>query len=699
MLQLNLKCFLFFILFSTSAHAQLKKWLVRDIQGQAFLVDFSPAIPIVSNTPVGYGYSSGNYDNEDNNLMTDSSGKILFSCLVYANNFIEVRDSTFSIMPNGSQLLGHQSTHESGIARVPCSNNKFYLIHSTITPSNLYYSVIDMDMNNGFGDVIQKNILVGNNIGEGKALSRQLKNGCRWLLVPGFLNSNTITIQRYLVSQTGISLSTVLDTIYFQQSFLGGPYEIEMNPDNSKIALSTHRDNPSDADFIVWDFDLNTGLISNQQDYYATPDQIHGIEFSGDGSKLYFLANSTVNDCDFGRVNLSNGSVQIIDSMVGRYLGVIEKAGNGKMYIAPNYYSHHLIEVANPDSSNLGSIGYNKIAINIPSTGLRSSLPSSIEGEPPGTTVTPVYIDFGYTPTGNCLEYQFSDSSCLGTWWEWDFGDSTNSYSQNPVHQFTQQGLYNVTLKMVACGDTITLTKNVFVAPAVNVQLNAFNDICISDPPLTLSGGTPTGGVYSGTGVSNGVFNPLTAGTGMHSIVYTYTDSAGCTGLAQQQITVYPFPVVPIISLVNDTLFASTNPSYATYTWFLNGTLLPGQTDSVLIPTQGGNYTLMVTDSNGCSIAVNLYVSLTSVYNVNDQNRITVLPNPFSQSIVVNFMFPISLTQLTIENAIGQEVYKTEVNPENERSVNINTSDFAKGIYFLRVVAPQQSQIIKLVKQ
>jgi uncharacterized protein (TIGR02145 family) len=47
--------------------------------------------------------------------------------------------------------------------------------------------------------------------------------------------------------------------------------------------------------------------------------------------------------------------------------------------------------------------------------------------------------------------------------------------------------------------------------------------------PVRLKGGIPLGGIYSGTGVSNGYFYPAVAGPGNHLITYTYTNSALCT--------------------------------------------------------------------------------------------------------------------------------------------------------------------------
>jgi len=86
----------------------------------------------------------------------------------------------------------------------------------------------------------------------------------------------------------------------------------------------------------------------------------------------------------------------------------------------------------------------------------------------------------------------------------------------------------------------IGASQNVVVAvnPMPAVSLSAFNTpICLEAPPLTLTGGTPTGGTYAGTGVSAGLFTPALAGVGPENIMYTVTEN-GCANAASQIITV-----------------------------------------------------------------------------------------------------------------------------------------------------------------
>ena len=83
--------------------------------------------------------------------------------------------------------------------------------------------------------------------------------------------------------------------------------------------------------------------------------------------------------------------------------------------------------------------------------------------------------------------------------------------------------------------------------------------LCIEDwGPVTLTGGTPEGGTYSGDGVVDNIFDPALAGTGTHEITYTYSDPNGCSnqttlllfvdvclGMSDKEsgLLVYPNPV------------------------------------------------------------------------------------------------------------------------------------------------------------
>lgn len=57
------------------------------------------------------------------------------------------------------------------------------------------------------------------------------------------------------------------------------------------------------------------------------------------------------------------------------------------------------------------------------------------------------------------LTVQFNDSSTNATSWSWDFGDSTNSTAKNPIHTYSSDGIYNVTLTAKNADGNNTTTK------------------------------------------------------------------------------------------------------------------------------------------------------------------------------------------------------------------------------------------------
>ena len=92
---------------------------------------------------------------------------------------------------------------------------------------------------------------------------------------------------------------------------------------------------------------------------------------------------------------------------------------------------------------------------------------------------------------------------------------------------------------------TITDTLIVTVNPLPVVDFGDPGSFCINGASVTLTTGTPAGGTYSGTGVSNGQFNPQTAGVGSHTLYYNFTSpQTGCSNLDSVVVTVSNLPQV-----------------------------------------------------------------------------------------------------------------------------------------------------------
>ncbi|MCO5256667.1 MAG: hypothetical protein M9926_07895 [Lentimicrobium sp.] len=105
------------------------------------------------------------------------------------------------------------------------------------------------------------------------------------------------------------------------------------------------------------------------------------------------------------------------------------------------------------------------------------------------------------------------------------------------------EGVY--TASGTNAGGTTDMTGSAIVIENAHpdVTCPADMDVCINAGGQTLAGGNPTGGVYSGTGVTDGIFYPAVAGVGAHTITYTYEDmETGCSDFCTFTITVLDIP-------------------------------------------------------------------------------------------------------------------------------------------------------------
>jgi len=134
--------------------------------------------------------------------------------------------------------------------------------------------------------------------------------------------------------------------------------------------------------------------------------------------------------------------------------------------------------------------------------------------------------------------------------WHLDGGDISGATNQTYGAQPGVPGTYDYTVTVTnaqGCENTSpvhTLT----VHPLPTVDAGGGEAECIDHAPWNLSGQTPTGGLWTGDGITDGAlgtFDPATAGAGAHVITYTYTDPiTGCVNSDTKTVTVWDLPAV-----------------------------------------------------------------------------------------------------------------------------------------------------------
>jgi hypothetical protein len=137
-------------------------------------------------------------------------------------------------------------------------------------------------------------------------------------------------------------------------------------------------------------------------------------------------------------------------------------------------------------------------------------------------------ITLGGTPSGGT----WSGVGVTGNNFDPSAGTQTLTYSYTDLN---------------GCANSATTTITVNPLPVVSFSGLNLN-YCTTDAVVSLSG-SPSGGNFSGPGITGNSFNPAAAGAGTHTITYTYTNENGCTNSSSQQVTVTVCPTFVTLNL------------------------------------------------------------------------------------------------------------------------------------------------------
>ncbi len=133
--------------------------------------------------------------------------------------------------------------------------------------------------------------------------------------------------------------------------------------------------------------------------------------------------------------------------------------------------------------------------------------------------------------------------------------------------------------------------------------------------PYTLIG-SPSGGTFSGFGITGDDFIPSDAGSGTWTINYTYTDPFGCTSFDEQDVTINELPVVTFTGLATEYCedASSANLTGSPAGGAFTGTGIIGAQFSPVAAGVGlHTITYTYTDGNGCTNSYSQDVTVNDV--------------------------------------------------------------------------------------
>ncbi|SHE28748.1 gliding motility-associated C-terminal domain-containing protein [Psychroflexus salarius] len=262
--------------------------------------------------------------------------------------------------------------------------------------NGLNYSVVDMSLNNGLGDVIpnQKNIELitydPNNPEHLKFKASEKITAVRggdcssiWIIVH-FIDS----FYAFKIDENGIDETPVISTAgpsittdNYRRAALG---YMKASPDGTKIvsANNTTNYNPADANqdagdgnVYLFDFDNNTGVVSNAQ-MLIEGFNAYGVAFSSNSTKAYATTNNrTIWQWDLTANDVPNSGEIVVDDFSNK--GGMQLAPDGKIYVT-NLNQSQLGVIENPEEDPENLV-YNQNGISLSGRTSTFGLPPFIQ--------------------------------------------------------------------------------------------------------------------------------------------------------------------------------------------------------------------------------------------------------------------------------------------------------------------------------
>jgi len=272
--------------------------------------------------------------------ISDKEGNLLFysdGSTIYTSGNTE--------MQNGTGLFGSSSSTQTCLVVPRPSTNKYY-VFTTSTEKGLRFSEVDMDLQNGEGQVISKNnsLLLATE----KVAATKHSNDTDYWVASHTTGTTSYSIRK--ITSTGIGEQVTSNIGSTHNTAIG---YLKFSPNSQKLACAIY-----DEDIIdIFDFDTSGGTLSNLITItgFTYVNGPYGLEFSEDSSKLYATDGASTKVYQFdlsysSATDMTNHAIEVGD-VTGASLGAAQMGPDNRIYIADLDEPHlHVIH----DSNKLG---------------------------------------------------------------------------------------------------------------------------------------------------------------------------------------------------------------------------------------------------------------------------------------------------------------------------------------------------------
>lgn len=329
---------------------------------------------------------------EASTSAVDADGNLLF----YSNGE-QVWNRNHELMPffrNGQELGGHNSAAQIIALPQPGSDHLWYLLYSDgIEEINnldtnliMYYSIINLNLDNGMGDILQSDVILQNYSTEKVAATKHC-NGKDWWIMTRKADSNSYN--SWLLSETGLKFN-ISQSIGYKLNELGGigsPMKFSHNGNHLAAAhharIEVFNNATYDGVVEIFEFDKSTAILKNNIILKQNLRSTYGIEFSPDNTKLYTTETMIVDSIIQYDISIYNkDSILASKHFVGQgftlLAGGMQLAPDGKIYIA-NLFNNYLDIIHNPNEKG-AACNFEKLGLELGGRECGLSLPNFPSG-------------------------------------------------------------------------------------------------------------------------------------------------------------------------------------------------------------------------------------------------------------------------------------------------------------------------------
>ena len=535
------------------------------------------------------------------------------------------------------------------------------------------------------------------------------------LIMFAFLGLNAMAQTAYVTNQNGNSVSVInvtTNTVSTTITVGSNPYGVSVSRDGSRVYITNYGDN-------------TVSVITTATNAVSTPITVgnnpYGIAVLPDGSKVY-ITNNGIGTNTVSVINAANNTVSATVTVGASPIGVAVSPDGSKVYVTnrgantvniinttTDIVSDTIIVglspigiAVSPDGSKVyvANSGGNTVSVistttnTVTTTITVGASPYGVSASPVGgkvyvtnsidntvsviaadtisatITVNPIPVGVSVSPDGSKV-YVACNHNCIGTG------------SVNVINTAT-----NTVSTTVPVGNCPRSFGNFITCTVPSPAISGTTSFCQGDS-VTLDAG-----VYSSYLWNNGRTTETIIVTTGNTYTVTVTNNPACTGTASQVITMNPLPPIPTIIQAGNILISSASTGIQ---WLKNNVILPNDTNYIDTATSTGCYSVMVTNSYGCTaVSDTVCVNFAGINEISNNHGINIYPNPATTILNIHHSSYTSQETLLITDLLGTEVYKEKLTGIDNI---ISISNWSNGIYFYQIRNDKETLQGKFVVQ